>query len=939
MKRLAIYPLALLLLAVVLLLGQSSRSLELFKENDEEEGGPFPSDWFMKQRLWPDQTITVSDIVAAHQVASSFHHSHLDEQPPWEPVGPNNIGGRITDIVGHPSNSQIFYVAAASGGVFKTINGGITWTPIFEDAPVQSIGALAMDYSHPDTVYVGTGEANSAGYSYFGTGIYRTNNGGTSWTHLGLAESRYIARIVVEQDNPQSVWVAAMGELFVTNPERGIYHSLDGGLTWDRVLFVNDSTGASDVVVNPLTPDVVYAAMWQRIRDPEHRDAGGFGGGIFRSLNSGQTWERLQDGLPPQSEAVGRIGLAVSESDPDVLYAIYADDPGNFAGIYRTNDGGNTWARTNDGNLAELYSNFGWYFGNIRVRPDNSNVVFALGQGLARSADGGANWSIIANSVHVDHHAMWFYPAQPTTVLLGNDGGMFRSINNGNSWTQLNGLPVNQFYAASVDYQLPQRRYGGTQDNGTLRTLTGNANDWSEIYGGDGFYALVDPTNSNRIWAEYQYGGLSRSDDGGDNFNWLMWNIPDDRINWSMPVILDPNNPSIVYIGTHRIYRGTAYGDEFNVISPDLTDGGGGGNLIFGTVTTIGISPVNSQVIYAGTDDANVWVTQNGGASWQNHSNGLPNRWITRVVPDPNQVNVVYATVSGYRNNEQDAHLFYSDNYGETWQNINGTLPMGPLNDIVPDPEIPNRLYVASDFGTFITPDLGQHWLALGEDLPAVPVIQFVLHNPTRTLTAATYGRSMYTLDLNDLTLNQAPVISSATPTDLDTIVAPQIITFSVQASDPDGDPITIVWTRNGDTVNTTMSVELQFNDTNVTEHIVVAVADTELTTTHDWTFYVSSGTSADDNFVPYPSALDLSSFPNPFNNSATINYNLPRASLAELNLFDIGGRRVEQLLHSVLPAGVGSISWTAQDLPSGTYFLYLTAAGQTKIQKVLLLR
>ena len=935
MKRLTLIPLAVLLLGVVMYFAEQPQH----SKRHEGRPGPFPSDWFMQQRIWPDQTISTEDYLAAYSASAQLRHSPLDEQPPWNPVGPTNIGGRVTDIVGHPTNSSIFYVAAASGGIFKTTNGGTTWTPIFDEAPVQSMGALAMDLAHPDTVYVGTGEANSAGYSYFGAGLYRTADGGQSWTHLGLTETRYIARVVVDQENPQSLWVAAMGELFVTNNERGVYHSTDGGSTWERELFVNDSTGASDVVLHPQNSQIVFAAMWQRIRDTENRDVGGHGSGIFRSLDGGENWERLTDGLPPQGENVGRIGISISESNPNILYACYADHPGYFAGVYRSSDGGNTWAQTNDDALEDIYSNFGWYFGNIRVRPDNPDVVFILGVGLGRTTNGGQSWTYADDGVHVDHHALWFHPAQPTTILLGNDGGMYHSINNGNSWSFLTGLPVNQFYAASVDYQLPQRRYGGTQDNGTMRTLTGGADDWQEIYGGDGFYALVDPTNSNRIWSEYQYGGLGRSDDGGQNFDYLMWDIPDERINWSMPVALDPDDAHIVYIGTERVYRSTNYGDNWTPISPDLTDGGGNGNLIFGTVTTIAVSPVNSQVIYAGTDDANVWSTQNGGANWQNRSDGLPDRWITRVVPDPNQVNVVYVTVSGYRNNEQDAHLFYSDDYGATWQNISGILPMGPLNDVVPDPEISGRLYVASDFGTFVTPDLGQHWMLLGEDMPVVPVIQLVLHNPTRVLTAATYGRSMYALNLAELTLNRAPVISSATPADLDTIIAPQTITFSIEASDPDEDPITIVWTRNGDTVSTTTSVELQFTDTNVTEHVTVAVSDTELTTTHDWTFFVTSGNAVGDDFILHPSSLILSAYPNPFNSSTTVTYELPRASNVKLNLFDVTGRRVKQLMNSALPAGRGSVHWTASDLPSGTYFLHLTTVGQTRIQKVLLLR
>ena len=936
MQRLTLILLALIPLGVVLYLNSEPQG---FTQRVQRHG-PFPSDWFMLQRQWPDLRIDPADYLNAHRSAMTLRETRLDEHPPWIPAGPNNIGGRLTDIVGHPTNTQLFYVAAASGGVFKTVNGGSAWTPVFDWAPGLSMGALAIDLSHPDTVYAGTGEANSAGYSYFGFGLYRTADGGDTWTHLGLTDTRYIARVVVDQDNPQSIWVAAMGELYVTNIERGVYHSTDGGATWTQSLFVNDSTGASDVVINPLNPQIVYAGMWQRIRDIENRDVGGRGSGVFKSINGGESWTRLEDGLPPQGEDVGRIGLAICPDDPDVLYAIYADHPGYFAGIYRSADGGETWVRTNDGNISELYSSFGWYFGNVRVRPDNCDMAFALGQTLARTTNGGQTWTYIANSVHVDHHAMWFHPAQPANILLGNDGGLYRSTNNGNSWSFLPGLPVNQFYAATVDPQLPNRRYGGTQDQGTMRTLTGGLNDWSEIYGGDGFYCLVDPTNSNRIYAEYQYGGLGRSEDGGDSFDYLWWDDadPNERRNWSAPVVLHPTTPSTVFIGGERLHRSQNHGDTWESISPDLTDGGGDGNLMFGTLTTIGISPVNPQVIYCGTDDANVWVTQNGGASWQNRSAGLPDRWITRVVPDPNEINVVYVTISGFRNNEQDAHIFMSDDYGANWQNISGTLPMGPLNDVVPDSDIPGRLYVASDFGTFVTPDYGDHWMALGEDLPIVPVIQLILHNPTRILTAATYGRSMFTLNLNELIVNRTPEITGVTPADLDTIVAPQLITFSVEASDPNGDPLTYVWTRGGDTVSTATSVELQFSDTGVTEHIIVSISDGELSAEHEWSFYVAGAEAAGD-FILHPSSFSLSVYPNPFNSTATIRYALPRAARVQLDLYDITGRKVSRLLSGDLPAGSASLSWTADELPSGTYFLHFQAADFTQTHKVLLIR
>lgn len=902
--------------------------------------GPFPSEWFMQQRIWPDAQLDLEDYLSACRAVAEIEKRSLDDPPPWIPAGPTNLDGRVTDIVGHPTNTQIFYIAAASGGVFKTIDGGQSWEAVFDDAASLSIGALALDPLNPEILYVGTGEANSSGYSYFGTGVHRSSNGGLSWTHLGLTETRYISRLAVDPENTGRIWAAAMGDLFVPNPERGVFRSEDGGSTWERVLFVNDTTGASDLILHPDNPLIVYAAMWQRIRTPQERRAGGIGSGIYKSMNGGESWVRLEGGLPLPSPDVGRIGLAISRSNPNVLYAIYADHPGYFAGIYRTDDGGESWGRVDDEPLEDLYSSFGWYFGNIRVRPDNPDVIFALGVDLARSVNGGGTWTTAPGYVHVDHHALWFDPLQPTRMLLGTDGGVYSSANNGNSWTYLGGLPIAQFYAATMDYQHPLRRYGGTQDNGTLRTLTGGLDDWSRILGGDGFYCLVDPTNSDVIYAESQWGNLARSTDGGSGWQMILNGIDlNDRTNWSAPVAMSPLSPQILYFGTHRVYRTVNRGNSWEPISPDLTNGGGSGSLPFGTITTIGISELNSSLIYAGTDDGNVWCTVNGGINWSNRSDGLPERWITRVAPDPILESVVYVTISGFRNSENDAHIFRSGNRGQTWTDISSNLPPGPLNDVVVDPEVEQRLYVASDFGTYVTINTGTDWLPLGESLPRVPVIDLVLHNPTRTLLAATYGRSMFTLDLNLLELNRPPEILSYEPALLDTVTAGQSIMFSVNAEDPDGDSLRYLWTRNGSAIGMDSSVEAVFDESNRTETIRIELSDGELSIDHEWQFYVAQPDAAPFvGSVPDRHVL-VSAYPNPFNSAVTIRYSVPRAGRITVRVYDLSGRRLETLMEGHVPAGNGRVRWRAKDYPSGTYFLRVMADGEMITQKLLLIK
>jgi len=905
-----------------------------------EESGPFPSDWFMQQRMWPHATLDHEKVMRGARDAAALRNRSLDEDPFWVQRGPTNIGGRITDIAGHPTDDNIYYVASASGGVFKTIDGGQNYTPISDAIPTPSCGALAIDPSNPNRIYLGTGEANSAGYSYAGSGIYISNDAGATWQFSGLENSRFIARVVVHPENPQHVWVAAMGELFAATQDRGIYFSDDAGTTWERKLFVNDSTGASDVVVHPTNPDIVYAATWQRIRTPEERRAGGRGTGIYKSTNRGQTWTRLSNGLPLVGEDVGRVGLAISESNPNVLYACYADHPGYFLGVFRSNDGGENWTQTNDESLTDVYSNFGWYFGNIRVRPDDEDVVFVLGVTLHRSTNGGASWEEIAGNVHVDHHALWFDPQQPFRFLLGNDGGFYRTQDNGNDFEDLNNFPAIQFYAGTYDAQQPQRLYGGTQDNGTLRTMSGDPHAYERIYGGDGFYTLVDPNNNNYVYAEYQYGGLSRSTNGGQDFQWALSGIDDaDRRNWSTPVVFDPNNTTTMYYGTERVYRSTNRAVGWAAISPDLTDGGGSGNLVFGTITTIAVSPANSQVIFAGTDDANLWVTTNGGTNWTQRNTGLPERWITRIVPHPTDANEALVTLSGYREVDEEAHLYRTTNLGQTWVDAGGNLPDVPLNDVLYDPSAEGVWYVASDFGMFWTTDEGANWAALGRGLPNVPTFDLILDNANRRLIAGTYGRSFLTLPLDSLDINQRPVIQSVFPNPAnDTLAVPPgtIVTFSVTASDPDGDALTYSWQVNGQEFSQVSNAQYTFNTVgNYTAAIIVS--DGQLSAGDSLTVRVDTTTSAQDALLP--TQFNLSAFPNPFNSRATIRLEIPANGAVKLDVFSLEGRLVETLYDGPITRGVHEIAWSPTSLSSGVYFVRMTGLATATNLKLVYLK
>ncbi|MCK4223805.1 MAG: glycosyl hydrolase [candidate division Zixibacteria bacterium] len=720
------------------------------KEGEEEEEKK-PNDWFFMQRAYPRGDIPIGQYIASLEQAQQMRVKAGNKDGViWSEAGPTNIPGRITDLAVHPEYPDTIYAGAACGGVFKSTDNGISWIPIFDEQGTPSIGALAIHPDNPQILYVGAGEANGSGDSYPGTGIYKSTDGGSNWIHIGLEESYHIGRIAIHPLYPETIFVAVSGKMFGMNPDRGVYKSTDGGATWEQQLFISDSTAAVDVALDPTDPNIIYAAMWERLRGPERRKVGGWTSGIHKSTDGGNTWYQLTTGLPPSADDVGRIGLSVCASSPNVLYAIYCNHPGQFMGVYKSTNYGESWTQTNDSVLDGFLGGFGWYFGNIRVDPTDPNRVFAMGVDLYRSTNGGSSWNEVGYSVHVDHHAMFISPIEHNRIYLGCDGGVYLSTNGGTAWSLCTSQPSTQFYAITIDYLNPQRLYGGTQDNGTLRTLTGATDDWDHIHGGDGFYCNVDYTNSNVIYAEYQWGWLRKSTNLGYNWSYVMDGIDDyDRRNWSTPVIMDPLDHNTLYYGTYRLYKTTNGGGWWNAISGDLTDGPGGGNLTYGTITTIAVAPSNTQVIYVGTDDANVWMSTNGGGNWTNIDTGLPDRWVTRVATDPYDESIAYVTFSGHRVSSPLPHIYRSTNYGTSWQSISSNLPEGPINDVIADPQNPSVLYVGSDVGVYKSENLGGSWMPLGTNLPITTVHDLSLHQPTRTLVAGTHGRSMFSCQLS----------------------------------------------------------------------------------------------------------------------------------------------------------------------------------------------
>ena len=711
-----------------------------------------PNDWMAMQRIFPYDRIQPEAFQSAVAQAQTLIDAGSDRTSAWEFTGPTNIGGRITDIEIPDGDLQTMYIGAATGGILKTTDGGASWTNLFLEVPVISIGDIAIDPDNSDILYVGTGEANSSSFSFWGNGMYKSTDAGLTWQHLGLENSAYIGRVLVDHANSQRVFVAACGYLFSYTDERGVYRSEDGGTSWEQVLYLTDSTAAIDLVQHPTDPDILYAAMWQRSRGLEYRNSFGATSGIWKTMDGGDTWTELTNGLMAGQD-VGRIGLTLCKSQPDVLYAFY-DLPDYEVGVFKTEDGGLSWTRTNDGDLYGMNSSFGWYFGQIRVDPNDPFSVFVMGVPLYATQNGGQSWYEIADNIHVDHHAM-VIDETTSTIIEGNDGGLYTSDTYGSSWSKINNLPITQFYAIDIDYLLPDRIYGGTQDNNTIRTLTGAVNDWQPILGGDGMYTLVDYTNSNVIYAEYQWGNLFRSNNGGNNMQYIGQNWENERKNWSAPLAMHPVDPNILYFGTYRVWKTFNKGNSWSAVSEDLTQGI---DQYFHTITTIAISPLDPSIVIAGAGDGKVHVSTNNGLIWTDISAGLPERWVTRVAPDPFDAQTIYVTLSGFRWDEPLAHVYKSTDLGQSWTAISGNLPEFPVNDIVLDPDIPDKIIVATDAGMYGTTDGGIIWSWIWSDLPAVPVYALKIHAPTRTLVAGTYGLSTYSADLDNILVGVSDV-------------------------------------------------------------------------------------------------------------------------------------------------------------------------------------
>ncbi|MEO8664313.1 MAG: T9SS type A sorting domain-containing protein [Ignavibacteria bacterium] len=710
------------------------------KDESEEIGGHVPAeDWFERQRAFPFDEIPQEEYLKSVEYVKNYMSVRdLDNSSSWELAGPANIEGRITTIAIDPVNSQIVYTGTANGGVWKSTNFCQSWTSVFDNQNTSSIGAIAIDPMDPEIIYCGTGESNSLRSYYPGTGMYKSINGGSNWTFIGLDSSYTIGNIAVNPSNSQEIFAAAGGWTRRKNNQRGVYRSSDGGSSWERKLFIADSVSAIDVVIDPNTPSKIFAAMWERLRREDRIKYGGIRSGMYVSVNSGETWTQVSGGFPVNDVSMGRISMDISRSNSQVIYALTALTNGNTRGLYKSINGGTNWTLINS--TVANSSNYAWFNRICRVDPLNQDKLFCGGLDMELSFNGGTSFSAI-NESHVDQHAVAFSLSDPNYIAIGNDGGIDYSTDGGLSWLYSETLPITQFYAGEIDFNSPNTILAGAQDNGTVRT-TGTVGNWDEINGGDGFYCLVDYSTSQKVYASSQGGGLVRSTDGGNSFMGGTNGLDLAFTNWMTPYVMDKNDPQKLYCGTYKIHRTTNSMQSWTVISPDLANGHVA-NL--GTITTVDVSRSDPNVIYCGTDDANVWTTTNGGTNWTKINSGLPYRWVTRVAVHPDSANVCYVTLSGYKVDSTGSHIFRTTNYGSNWTSIKGNLPDAPINDVIIDPDNTNTLFIGTDITVMITTNLGASWNILSTGIPSnVPCQDLTFHHPTRSLVVWTHGRSAF---------------------------------------------------------------------------------------------------------------------------------------------------------------------------------------------------
>ncbi len=717
-------------------------------------------------------------------------------------IGPANMSGRFVDLAVVESDPYVFYAASATGGVWKTVNNGVTFEPVFEREGTHSVGDIAVHQKNPEIVWVGTGERANRQSSSWGDGVYKSTDGGKTWTNMGLAESRHIGRIALHPDDPEIVYVAAMGHLWGDNPERGLYHSTDGGRSWEKVFYVDERTGVADVAIDPSNPEILYAAAYQRQRKAYGFHGGGPGSGLYKSTDGGDSWRELRKGLPEGD--YGRIGISIYRRDPRIVYASVEQGlrytasisyEERKAGLYRSEDRGESWIFMSDWNPRPMYAS------QPLVDPNDDQRIY-MENSFSYSTDGGKTFTVPRQSVHSDDRFLWVDPRDSRHLIKASDGALAISYDQAETWLFVASLPVSQYYRVSVDMARPFRVYGGLQDNGswvgpsaTYRSEGILNEDWTRLGGGDGFLNLVDPGRPDTVYVESQYLGLTRvhlptldtrtilpGNDRGfiaNRRNWEVWGTDEPEpllgntrpyANWDAPLLISPHDSEVLYAGTDRLWRSTDQGYSWTSLgrltgdvkryelpimgslpdasTPSLDDG----IPYWPTLTAIAESYFQQGLLYVGTDDGRLAVSRNGGGDWTDLQQRLPGfpegAWIAGIEASRFEENTVYVAVNHYRDDDYGNYLYRSGDAGESWTSIAGGLPAGRVvRTVREDPRNPSVLYAGCELGLFVSPDRGGRWIELKNNLPTVAVNDLVVHPRDNDLVLGTHGRGVWILD------------------------------------------------------------------------------------------------------------------------------------------------------------------------------------------------
>lgn len=706
-------------------------------------------------------------------------------------IGPTRQGGRYVDFAIVDKAPKVFYAATASGGLWKTVNNGQSWTSIFDNESTISIGAVAVDQRDTSVVWVGTGEANNSRSSYWGDGVYKSTDGGKTWQNMGLPESHHIGRILVDPKNSNTVYVAALGHLYSENSERGLYKTTNGGKSWTKVLEVKKEDGkfigVVDVAMSPSDPNTLIAAAYDKIRRPWTFNEGGEGSGLYKSTDGGKNWKKLTNGLP--SGFLGRIGVGYAPGNSKVVYAnienvnvegVSVEERrrmleigiplarGQRVGdveVYRSDDGGETWRKVSpDGE--DIGGGPGYYYQQVRVDPNNENHVYIIGIRVWETKDGGKTWGT-AFRFGGDNHAMWIDPADSKHLVLGYDHGMGITYDGGKNWYHPDELPLAQFYAVDVDMAYPYNVYGGLQDNGSVRGPSSMKDggsipfeEWQRTGGGDGMYNAVDKVTNRYLYNESQFGPIQRVDlKTGESKGIRYSGARDMRWNWNAPILVSAHNSDVIYHAGNKVLKSTFRGENWIEISPDLTKddkvkADGTGNIQYGTITTLEESPLNPNELWVGTDDGNVQMTSDGGKTWTNLNANIPNNpeyWVTRIEASAHYPGTAYVSFNGMRRDDFAPFLYKTTDWGKTWTSIAAGIEPGGVNVIREDHKNPNLLFVGTELGTFASIDGGKNWTKFMTNMPTNSAYDMVIHPRDNELVVATHGRGIFIADIAPL--------------------------------------------------------------------------------------------------------------------------------------------------------------------------------------------